>query len=31
MHVHINRTGEPTASREFVEGIRNTKKSAPLL
>lgn len=26
MHVHINRTGEPTANREFVEGIRNTEK-----
>jgi dihydroorotase-like cyclic amidohydrolase len=31
MHVHLNGTGEPSASREFVEGIRNTEKSAPLL
>ena len=31
MHVHTNRTGEPAASREFVEDIRNTEKSAPLL
>jgi len=26
MHLHINGTGEPAASREFVERIRNAEK-----